>query len=118
MKITKKQLRRIIREAKQNFLAENASRYADGDLVEDFNGALHALFENTFWHAFKDVWDGNAATTMDKAMEIAQKVVNDRVPTWGEDFKEDIYNYRFMIPFEEVIKQYLAGELEVDDLYG
>ena len=100
MKITKKQLRRIIREAKQNFLAENASRYADGDLVEDFGTAVDRLFENTFWVALKDVKDVN------EALRIAKQVAIDQVNGFADFFGTDLYE-RFG---DDIVEKYLAGE--------
>lgn len=82
MKITKSQLRQIIKEEKQKLLAEqsmdnadmtNADRtlgiYASTSLLGRFEDAMHRLYEDIYKNALEDLEDS------DEAMDLADEAL-------------------------------------------
>ena len=79
MKITKNQLRRIIKEEKQKLVTEqysdtnNADRtlgiYASTSLLGRFEDAMHRLYEDIYKNALEDLEDS------DEAMDLADEAL-------------------------------------------
>jgi|DEB0MinimDraft_6_1074348.scaffolds.fasta_scaffold131183_3 hypothetical protein len=79
MKITKSQLRQIIKEEKQKLVAEqysdtnNADRtlgiYASTSLLGRFEDAMHRLYEDIYKNALEDLEDS------DEAMDLADEAL-------------------------------------------
>jgi len=95
MKITKRQLRRIIKEEKARILAEQAggdydegTQYADDDAMGDMDAAMNELWESIFFGYSEATGDADRAKHLAKTvvLELANGFIKDTEDHFEERF--------------------------------